>query len=960
MLDAIILSEEIPLRKALSMFKNLWLDRTKNQMHLWSTDGSYNIYEFKCKSYELAPGLENATMRTVDGIPVRAVYDTCIDERNKINANVRNMESDIQPEIRFISEFYKDVEHLKFNFKDFNVCYFDIEVEVESGFPEPALAERRINLISAYGSKSNKFYTFGLEKDLIEHIYLTDEEIRSGVFPEGHEEVTRVDDEGVVIKEIKYYVKKKKVIKLESATASELGYSDEYEYIRCSSEEELLEKFFQYFSNERFDILTGWNCLTFDVPYMVRRCEKLGLFCHRKFSPVNRVYLTERRNDFNKIELIPTVGGLSILDMYQAYKKANLKQLEDNKLATVSSIELGVSKIDLGPDGLKLYKKGQNGWSKFVHYNVVDVELLVQLEHKKHFLESIISVCADARIPLEYFFISKRVTLGFMMNYMHSKGLVIPHPGEQERIPFEGAYIVANPGAYRNVVSYDFKAMYPSIISSANISPERKFKGEVPPEGSYSKSVIKNVWYDNSKVGIIPEIVSMVVDDRDKYKELQKLHSNPSNVEKYDSELASFYKRKQEAYKIYANSIYGLLGNRFFQFYDVDNAASVTGIGRYLIQYCIDYIIKWFDIGLPKSEKFKHEFGEYANVTIKGLLDDAYINSQPDRDTLGKYKRLVLAHTDSFFLDFSDIYSPFIGRKRTLEEFNALRERYSNEESPDYNKAVASILKSRFEDGSWPEMSLSEFALRLEHCAFGEVRTKILNKWATENNYRENRLWLKLEKCCNHLIELTRSHYICYLEYDEGDDLINSSFDKRFKPVGVAIVKSDTPAWSKKNIKHVLEMILNNEPKDKVLSTISALRRDFKNPENIHLISKAVSINTLDASVNGVIPAPRKGARVFNAVIESNSEYSIYEPITEGTKAKWIYVKTPNKFETDVVTFNTSKWPTFLNNYFIIDHETQFEKVFKKPLSKILETMGWGNIFEGNMDLMSKYIKTPE
>jgi hypothetical protein len=68
-------------------------------------------------------------------------------------------------------------------------------------------------------------------------------------------------------------------------------------------------------------------------------------------------------------------------------------------------------------------------------------------------------------------------------------------------------------------------------------------------------------------------------------------------------------------------------------------------------------------------------------------------------------------------------------------------------------------------------------------------------------------------------------------------------------------------------------------------------------------------------------------------------------------------VKSPNPFESEVITFNTESWPEFLSKYFVIDYETQFEKVFKKPLTKIFEVMGWGNIFEGNMDLMAKYIR---
>ena len=315
----------------MAMFKNLWLDRTKNQMHLWTTDGAYNIYDFKCKSYELWPELQNATMRTVEGIPVRPVFDTSIEERNKISNNIRNSESDIQPEIRFLADYYKDVDNLKFKFEDFNICYFDIEIDIDKGFPHPSEAARPVNLITAYGSKSNKFVTFGLEKELIEHIYLTEEDIQNGTFPDGHEEIKEAGPDGVIVKTIKYYVKREKKITFDSPTAKELGYENSHEYVRCETEEELLKNFFNYFESERFDSVSGWNSSTFDIPYLVKRCENLGLQHHRKFSPVRRVYLVEKRNDYNRVDLVPVIAGLSVLDMLTTYKKSNLKQQENNK-----------------------------------------------------------------------------------------------------------------------------------------------------------------------------------------------------------------------------------------------------------------------------------------------------------------------------------------------------------------------------------------------------------------------------------------------------------------------------------------------------------------------------------------------------------------------------------------------------------------------------------------------------
>ena len=937
------------------MFKNIYLDRFNSKCHLWKTDGSYDVFEFKARSFIETPDVPGCQYKTIKGVPVSPYYCSPNDERKRLDSGILNAESDVTLEIRVLSEYFEQEKDLTFKLDQFNIAYLDIETEVGKIFSGPETVEQRINLITIFFTKTNKFTTFGLEKDLVEHVYLTDEDMANGQFADGDEVVNEIDADGRIVPVTKYYKIVPKKIEFKSKLYDKLKYT--HEYVKCDTEKILLQKFFQFFSDNKPDLLSGWSSSRFDIPYLINRSIKIGLSDYRKMSPVNRAYVFEKMNDFKQKELYGMISGVSCIDLLDVYKKFNLKQQESYKLGDISQKELGTTKVDLGRHGLTLYKQGQNGFAKFVEYNVIDVELLPQLEDKKHYLESLIAVAADARIPLQDFFVSKRVVLGFMLNYMHKKGLVIPNIGEQMSIPYEGAYICANPKHYRWAVSFDFKSLYPSIIASANISPETKLLSDTEPLGPFSKSPVKGVYYDNTNLGIIPEIVTVLVEDRDKFKALQKKHSNPSKVEFYDPDLADYYKKKQEAYKIYANSIYGLLGNRYFQFFDVDNAASITGVGRYLIQYCIDYAIKWFDNALPTSEKFKEEFGEYANVTIKGMLDQTYINNANDKTSLGKYKRLILAHTDSFFFDFSDIYSPFYRRKRSREEFDKLREKYCTEGSETYNAPLAAILNARDASGDWDEMTLTEFTLRFEICAFARVRALIIDKWVKQNNYRTNKLYLKLEKCCNHIVELAPAHYICYLQYDEGDDLLHSDFEARFKAVGVEIVKSDTPKWSKIKIKEILKKIFDDEDKGEIVSTLSEYRRDFKDPVNTHLISKAISINSLQPTASGSLPAPRKGALKYNEVIGFSDDHNGYETITEGSKAKWIYVKEPNRFDTNVITYNTDRYPEFLNKYFEIDYNVQFEKVFQKPLAKIFECIGWGNIFEGDMDVLKKYTR---
>jgi DNA polymerase elongation subunit (family B) len=709
-----------------------------------------------------------------------------------------------------------------------------------------------------------------------------------------------------------------------------------------------------HYFNTSFGIKTH-NCNSFDLPYLINRSKKLLVYEYTKLSPVGKVYLSQKKNEqFRTMELVPVICGASCIDYLPLYKEFNKGAQKINyKLDTIANDELKIGKVKLGDSGLSLAEKD---WDSFCVYNLVDSVLVVLLEPQLQLIESLIGTCSEARIPLEYFFISKRVILGFMMTYMHRKGLVIPFTKNVPKEPYEGAYIKMNPRPYKYVASFDAKAMYPSIMISCNISPETKVVSTVELLDC-CKSVIKNIYYTKEKQGIIPEIVSFIVDSRDEFKRLQKVYSNPEKKE-YDPNKKALYERKQKAYKIFANSVYGLLGNNYFQLYDVHNAASITGIGNKLIQHVINYTVAWMDNKLPTNENFKKEFGEYANVTIKGKLNDSYIKSfdESERSMLGVYKRLVLAHTDSFFFDYSDLYSPFENRKRTWEEYIAIKERFTNTESPSYNKALASYFKD-MNDRMWDTMTFTEFMLRFDYCVFEKIMSQITHKWSTMYNYREDRMWFKLEKCCTNLIALTKAHYICYLEYDEGDLLLHQPFKKRLKAVGVEMIKSDTPQWSKDKIMETLEQMFTKGNRNDISKYIGLLNKDYRDPKNLARISRPASINSLGPTLANTYPAPRMGSIIWNKILDEDSDFANYEPISEGTKIRWIAVKQPNKFNIPAISYNCEEYPQELKKYFIIDHDTQFKKTFRTPLEKIFEIYGWGNIFDGNVESIRRYFK---
>ena len=65
-----------------------------------------------------------------------------------------------------------------------------------------------------------------------------------------------------------------------------------------------------------------------------------------------------------------------------------------------------------------------------------------------------------------------------------------------------------------------------------------------------------------------------------------------------------------------------------------------------------------------------------------------------------------------------------------------------------------------------------------------------------------------------------------------------------------------------------------------------------------------------------------------------------YQKIQDGEKIKFIYLREPNIFKTDIISF-TSKMPDEFRVDEFIDYETQFEKSFLEPLKIVLEAIGW-------------------
>ena len=87
-------------------------------------------------------------------------------------------------------------------------------------------------------------------------------------------------------------------------------------------------------------------------------------------------------------------------------------------------------------------------------------------------------------------------------------------------------------------------------------------------------------------------------------------------------------------------------------------------------------------------------------------------------------------------------------------------------------------------------------------------------------------------------------------------------------------------------------------------------------------------------------PMHVKGALLYNYQLKEKNLIKKYPEIMEGEKIKFVYLKNPNPFQTNVFTFLT-ECPTELEVQKYVDYEKQFEKSYVEPLKFVTNSIGW-------------------
>ena len=677
---------------------------------------------------------------------------------------------------------------------------------------------------------------------------------------------------------------------------------DDVTYIKCRDEYDLCKRFLDDWKYNTPDIITGWNTRFFDIPYLINRFVKiLGEDEMKYLSPWGIVQ--ERKSNIKGRELISyEIYGISSLDYIELYKwfAPGGKSQDSYRLDNIAYIELGKKKLSYD-EFENLHQLYRLNYQKFIEYNIVDVELIVELEAKLKLIELSLTLSYDTKSNYGDVFTQTRMWDAIIYNYLLERNIVVP-PNETsvKDGAFEGAY-VKDPqvGVHNYVASFDLNSLYPHLMMQYNISPETivevkdydaNMRQMISDGVNVDKMLTKEVdtskmqgvtitpngqFFRTDKQGFLPKMLEEMYEDRKKFKKMmisakQEYEKETDANKKYElKKKIARYDNLQLAKKVSLNSAYGAMGSQYFRFYDLRLALGVTSAGQ--------LSIRWIE----------EKINKYMNDLLKTNGVDYVIASD----------------TDSIYLRLGELVDKVYSKKTDVNQLISFMDRVCEDKIQPYI------------DKSYQEL-------------------------ATYVNAYSQKMQMKREGLSNKGIWTAKKRYILNVYNNEGVQYA----EPQMKVMGLEMVKSSTPSSIRDKMKEVIKLMVTGT-EDDVQEFIADFRKEFRTLP-IEEISFPRSVNGLKTYTDKAqiytkgTPIHVKGALLYNYLLNKHNLTNKYPKVQEGEKLKFTYLIQPNPINDTVISYPTRLPTEFgLDNY--IDYELQFEKAFLDPIKIILDCIDW-------------------
>jgi len=670
----------------------------------------------------------------------------------------------------------------------------------------------------------------------------------------------------------------------------------------CMDEVDLLHKFINSYEQIRPTIISGWNSNGFDVPYLYNRIRQIcGQGTANRLSPIGRVKYSDRMERYK-------IAGVSSLDYLDLYKKFTYTQQPNYRLDTIGRLEVGMGKVDYEGSLDDLFR---DDLDKFIEYNLQDVRIIVDLDKKLNLIDLVRGICHIGHVPYEDYGMSSRFLEGTIVTYLHRKGIIVtdkPKDGREQmdamgdREGFAGAYVQEPvPGLYDWVYSLDLQSLYPSIIMSLNISPETK--------------VAKVLNFDMEQ-HFRKEIVAYVIQEM----------GNDTTVElEYDAFVQFIQENNLTMASngvLYSTISKGIIPEVLEEWFakrveyknlmkKYTNEGDKTQAAYYDQRQHIQKIFLnslYGVLGLPVFRFYDVDNAAAVTLTGQDVIKTTakFINLKYEKVTGEKKDHCVYVDTDSVYFPAKPLFT---------------------EGAPD---ALAATIDIAYDMESGLNKFYDSMAKRMFNCDSHKFHIK-------GESVAKTGFWVAKKRYALDKVYDLETHQTVSKLVVKGLDVVRSSFPKAFREFMTQMLKD------------ILGRVDKNELDDKIL----ALKTSLKTRHYLE-VARNTSANNISQFAAGEgggginrfkkgTPAHIKAAIVYNRLLTHFNIQTRYEPIADGAKIKYVYLK-DNPLHIDALAIKGYQDPPqiveMITEY--IDTDALFENELRNKLDDFYTALKWG------------------
>jgi DNA polymerase II len=339
------------------------------------------------------------------------------------------------------------------------------------------------------------------------------------------------------------------------------------------------------------DVLTGWNVIDFDLAVLARRFA-----AHSIPFDIGRVPGTVDVRTRTSGKLSIDIPGRAVIDAMRLVR-ASAERIEDQTLDGAAHALLGGGKTVPLRGAAKLAELDRlraEEPAAFCAYCLRDSELVLEILRVTGLDALTVRRAALTGVSLELAWTSIPAFERVYGAALRARNILQPVRVEHVVDGAAGGTVLeAEAGLFSNVLVFDFRSLYPSLMRTFHIDPLAHARAMSSPRTT--DIVAPNAARFDRTEGILPKILTAYTRER-------------------EAALAAGDETAAYVYKILQNSFYGVLGSSGCRYGRTELAGAITSFGKHFLTTARD----WFE-----ARGHHVLYGDTDSVFVQSGLDDS-------------------------------------------------------------------------------------------------------------------------------------------------------------------------------------------------------------------------------------------------------------------------------------------------------------------------------------------------